>query len=129
MRKHNKKLFDNKYQLQKIFLNVDNLMLKHDIKFNSKHDFKLIFRWNKSFRIQRTNSMKDIYTLKEMNKTCFKRIYANNRLKRFKTKNVENSSTKQIEIHEILNITSENSIDAIKKSNIVNQNFRVNDEI
>ena len=73
--------------------------------------------------------MKDIYILKEMNKICLERIYANNRLKRFKTKNVENSSMKQIEIHEMLNITPENSIDAMKKSNNVNRNARIDDEI
>ena len=50
-------------------------------------------------------------------------------MKRFKIKNVENSSTKQIEIHKILNITSENSIDAMKKSNIVNRNVRIDNEI
>ena len=64
-----------------------------------------------------------------MNEICFKRIYADNRLKRFKTKNVENLSTEQIEIHEILNITSENSIDAMKKSDIVDKDVRINDEI
>ena len=94
MRKQNKKLFNNKYQLRKIFLNADDLMLKYDIKFDNKYDFKFIFRWNNSFRIQRANSMKDIYTLKEMNETRFKRTYANNRLKRFKIRNVENSLTK-----------------------------------
>ena len=73
--------------------------------------------------------MKDIYILKEINETRFKRTYANNRLKRFKIKNVENSSTKQIQIHEMLNITFENSIDAIKKSNIVNKNVRIDNEI
>ena len=73
--------------------------------------------------------MKDIYILKEMNKIHFKRTYADNRLKRFKTKNVENSSTKQTEIHEMLNIAFENSIDAMKKSNIVNKDVRVDDEI
>ena len=61
--------------------------------------------------------------------TRFKRIYADNRLKRFKTKNAENSSTKQTEIHKMLNIISENSIDAIKKSNNVNKNARVDDEV
>ena len=65
--------------------------------------------------------MKGIYTLKEINETYFEKIYANNRLKRFKTKNIENSLTKQIKVHEILNIASENSIDAMKKSNIVNK--------
>ena len=65
--------------------------------------------------------MKNIYILKEMNEIHLERTYAYNRLKRFKIENVENSSTKQIEIHEMLNITSENSIDAMKKSNIVNK--------
>ena len=73
--------------------------------------------------------MKDIYILKEMNGTRLERTYANNRLKRFKTKNAEDSSTKQTEIHKILNIASENSIDAIKKSNNVNKDVQVDDEI
>ena len=61
MRKKNKELFNDKYQLQKIFLNADDLMLKYDIKFDNKYDFKLVFRWHESFWIQRANSMKDIY--------------------------------------------------------------------
>ena len=64
-----------------------------------------------------------------MNKTRLERTYADNRLKQFKTKNVEDLSTKQIEIHEMLNITFEDSIDAMKKSNNVNRNARVDDEI
>ena len=43
MEEQNKELFDNKYQLRKIFLSVNNLMLKHDIKLDNKHDLKLIF--------------------------------------------------------------------------------------
>ena len=73
--------------------------------------------------------MKDIYILKEMNEIRLERTYADNQLKRFKIKNVENSSTKQIEIHEMLNIMSENSIDAMKKLNIVNKNVRIDDEV
>ena len=69
-------------------------MLKHDIKFNNKYDFKFIFWWDELFRIQRANSMKDIYILKEMNEIRLKRIYTNNRLKQFKIKNTENSLTK-----------------------------------
>ena len=64
-----------------------------------------------------------------MNEIRLERTYANNRLKWFKIKDVENSSTKQTETYEMLNITSENSIDAIKKSNINNKNVRVDDEI
>ena len=64
-----------------------------------------------------------------MNETRLKKIYANNRLKRFKTRNVENSSTKQIEIYKMLNIMSENSIDAMKKSNIINKDIRINNKI
>ena len=51
MREQNKKMFDNKHQLQKIFLNVDDLILKQNIKLDNKHDLKLIFRRNNSFRI------------------------------------------------------------------------------
>ena len=129
MKEQNKELFNDKYQLRKIFLNADDLILKYDIKLDNKHDFKLVFRWNESFRIQRANSMKDIYILKEMNETRLERTYANNRLKRFKIKNVENSSTKQIEIHKMLNIIFENSINAMKKSNIINKDVRIDDEV
>ena len=73
--------------------------------------------------------MKDIYILKEMNETRFERTYADNRLKRFKTRDVEDSSTEQTEIHEMLNVALENSIDAMKKSNNINKNARVDDEI
>ena len=73
--------------------------------------------------------MKDIYILKEMNEIRLERIYADNRLKRFKTRDAENLSTKQTEIHEMSNITSENSIDAMKKSNNINRNARVDDEV
>ena len=44
MKKQNKNFFDNKHQLRRIFLNVNNLILRYDIKFNNKHNFKLIFR-------------------------------------------------------------------------------------
>ena len=115
--------------MQKILLSADDLMLKHNIKLNNKYDLKFIFRWDEPFRIQRANSMKSIYILKKMNEICLERIYVNNRLKRFKTKDAEDSSTKQIKIHEILNIASKNSIDAMKKSNIINKNVRISDEI
>ena len=64
-----------------------------------------------------------------MNETRFEKIYADNWLKRFKTKNVEDSSTRQIEIYEMLNITSENSIDGMKKSNIMNKDIRIDDKV
>ena len=44
MKKQKKKLFNDKHQLQKIFLNADDLMLKHDIKLDNKYNFKLVFR-------------------------------------------------------------------------------------
>ena len=44
MREQSKELFDDKHQLRKISLSADDLMLKHDIKFDNKHDLKLIFR-------------------------------------------------------------------------------------
>ena len=59
-------------------------MLRHDIKLNNKHDFKLIFRWNESFRMRKTDSVKKIYVLKKMNEIRLNETYAENRLKRFK---------------------------------------------
>ena len=44
MKEQNKEFFDDKHQLRRIFLNVNDLMLRHDIKLNNKHDLKLIFR-------------------------------------------------------------------------------------
>ena len=73
--------------------------------------------------------MKDIYILKKMNETRLERTYANNRLKRFKIKDTENSSTEQTETHEMLNIACENSIDAMKKSNIDNKDVRIDDKV
>ena len=64
-----------------------------------------------------------------MNETHLKRIYADNWLKQFKTKNVEDSSTKQIEIHKMLNKALENSIDTMKKSNKINKDVWINNKI
>ena len=44
MRKQSKELFDDKHQLRKILLSADDLMLKHDIKLDNRHDLKLAFR-------------------------------------------------------------------------------------
>ena len=44
MRKQSKELFNDKHQLRKIFLNADDLMLRHDIKLDNKHDLKFAFR-------------------------------------------------------------------------------------
>ena len=57
-----------------------------------------------------------------MNEIRLKKTYADNRLKRFKTRNVENSLTKQTEIHKILNITFENSIDVAVRNIVENLN-------
>ena len=64
-----------------------------------------------------------------MYETHLERTYTDNRLKRFKIKNIKNLSIKQIEIHEMLNITFKNSVDAMKKSNIINKNVRINNKI
>ena len=64
-----------------------------------------------------------------MNETRLEKTYANNRLKRFRIKNFEDLLTKQTEIYEMLNITSENSIDAMKKSNIVNKDVQIDNEV
>ena len=69
-------------------MSVSDLMLRHDIKLNIKHDFKLVFRWNEFFRIREVDLIQKIYVFKELNEAHFDETYAENRLKRFKTQNV-----------------------------------------
>ena len=78
MKKQNKRLFDNKYQLRRIFLNVNNLMLRHNIKFDNKHNFKLIFRRNKSFKMQKVDSIKKTSILKKINEVRLSETYVEN---------------------------------------------------
>ena len=70
-------------------------MLRHDIKLNNKHDFKLIFRWDELFRIREVDSIKKTYVLKELNETRFDETYAENRLKRFRTRNVRTENVEE----------------------------------
>ena len=60
-------------------------MLRHDIKFDNKHDFKLIFRWDESFKMRKADSIKKTYVLKKMNEVHLNETYAENWLKCFKT--------------------------------------------
>ena len=52
-------------------------------------------------------------------KLILKEFVQAKKLKRFKIKNFEDSSTKRIKIYKILNIVLDNLINAMKKSNIV----------
>ena len=64
--------------MRRIFLNVNDLMLRHDIKLNNKYNFKLIFRWNESFKVQKVDSIKRIYVLKKMNEVRLNKTYVEN---------------------------------------------------
>ena len=72
-------------------------MLRYDIKFNNKHDLKLIFWWNESFKIQKVNLIKKIYVLKKMNKVRLNETYIKNWLKRFRIRKmrIENVEKKK----------------------------------
>ena len=70
-------------------------MLRHDIQFNNKHDLKFIFRWNELFRIREIDSIKKIYVLKKLNEARFNEIYAENRLKRFRTWDVQTENVEE----------------------------------
>ena len=127
MKKQNKKFFNDKHQLRRIFLNVNDLMLRHDIKFNNKHDLKLIFRWNESFKMRKTDSIKKIYVLKKMNKTHLNETYAENRLKCFKTRKMrtENVKEKKIDLTKLLKDIKEFK----KMIEIAEKNFEKNFEM
>ena len=60
-------------------------MLRHDIKLDNKHDFKLIFRWDELFKMRKVNSIKRTYILKEMNEVRLNETYVENQLKCFRT--------------------------------------------
>ena len=100
MKEQNKEFFDDKHQLRRIFLNVNDLMLRHDIKLNNKHDLKLVFRWDELFKVRKIDSIKRTYVLKELNEVRFDETYVENRLKRFRTQDVrvENIEEKKLNL-------------------------------
>ena len=73
-------------------------MLRYDIKFDNKHDFKLVFRWDESFKMRKIDSIKEIYVLKKMNKIRLNETYAENRLKRFRIRKVRTENAKEEKI-------------------------------
>ena len=75
-------------------------MLRHDIKLNNKHDLKFVFRWDEFFKVLKVDSIKKTYVLKELNEARFNETYAENRLKRFRTRNVrtENAEEKKFDL-------------------------------
>ena len=98
MRKQNKEFFNDKHQLRQIFLNINNLMLRHNIKLDNKHDLKLIFWWNESFKMREIDSIKKTYVLKKMNEVRLNETYIENRLKRFKIRKMRAENIKEEKI-------------------------------
>ena len=90
--------------MRRIFLNVNNLILRHDIKFDNKHDLKLIFQWDESFKMRKIDSIKKIYVLKKMNEIYLNETYVENRLKRFRIQKmrIENVEKKKINLTKFL---------------------------
>ena len=97
-------------------------MLRHDIKLNNKHDFKLIFRWNEFFKILKVDSIKKTYVLKELNETHFNETYAENRLKRFRIRNVRAEDAKKKKLD--LTLIQKNAEKFEKKTETVEEDFK-----
>ena len=120
MKEQNKKFFNDKHQLRRIFLNVNDLMLWHDIKLDNKYDLKLIFQWNESFKMRKTDSIKKTYVLKKMNETRLNETYTENRLKHFKTRKmrIENVEEEKIDLTKFLKDVEklEKIIETVKKT-------------
>ena len=81
--------------MRRIFLNINDLMLRHDIKLNNKHNFKLIFQWNELFKMRKADSIKKTYILKKMNEVRLNETYAENRLKCFKIRKMQVENVKK----------------------------------
>ena len=102
-------------------------MLRHDIKLNNKHDFKLIFRWNESFKMREIDLIKKTYVLKKMNETRLNETYVENQLKRFKTwkMRIENVEKKKIDLTKFL----KNAEKFKEMIEIAEKNFKENFEM
>ena len=96
-------------------------MLRHDIKLNNKHDFKLVFRWNEFFRILKVDSIKKTYVLKELNETCFDETYAENRLKCFRTRDVRAENVEEKKLN--LTLIQRDAEKFEKKTETAEENF------
>ena len=105
-------------------------MLRHDIKFDNKHDLKLIFQWNESFRMRETDSVKKTYVLKKMNEIRLNETYVENWLKRFKIQKmrIENAEKKKIDLTKFLkNIEKfEKMIEIVEKD--FKENFKMKEK-
>ena len=97
-------------------------MLRHDIKLNNKHDFKFIFRWNELFRVLKVDSIKRIYVLKELNEIHLDEIYAENRLKRFRTRNVWIKNAEEKELN--LTLIQKDAEEFEKRTETAEENFK-----
>ena len=96
-------------------------MLRHDIKLNNKHDFKLVFRWDEFFKIREVNSIKKIYVLKELNETRLDETYAENWLKCFRTRNVRAENVEKEKLD--LTLIQKNAEKFEKRAEIAEENF------
>ena len=74
--------------------------MRHDIKFDNKYNFKLIFRWNESFKMREINSIKETYVLKKMNEVRLNETYVENWLKCFRIRKmrIKNVEEKKIDL-------------------------------
>ena len=97
-------------------------MLQHDIKLNNKHDLKLIFRWNEFFKIREVDSIKETYVLKELNEARFDETYAENRLKRFRTWDVQTENIEEEKLD--LTLIQKDAEEFKKKAEIAEENFK-----
>ena len=107
--------------MRRVFLNVNDLILRHDIKLDNKHNVKLIVRWNELFRIREIDSIKKIYVLKELNETRFNETYAENWLKHFRIRNVQIEDVKEKKLD--LTLIQRNAEKFKKKAEIVEEDF------
>ena len=105
-------------------------MLRHDIKLDNKHDLKLIFRWDESFKMREVDRVKEIYVLKKMNEVHLNETYAENQLKRFRIRKMraENVEEKKIGLTRSLkNIEKfKEMIEIVEKS--FEKNFEMREE-
>ena len=102
-------------------------MLRYNIKLNNKYDFKLVFYWNEFFRIWEIDSIKKVYVLKKLNEACFDKTYVENRLKRFRTWDVQVKNVEEKKLN--LTLIQKNVEKFEKKVETVEENSKENFEM
>jgi len=83
MRRQEKEYFDQKFSITDRLFDIEDIVLLHESQNDNSHSAKLNYKWRESFKIEKTNHLKESYQLQKLNETSLIETYLANRLKPF----------------------------------------------